>query len=332
MKFRFASLALIFVLMLGITSVFAQEEDDSQAIIIENSAFFPESVAIYDGILYTSDFATAEIVAINLEDGTNSVFAPAEEGKAGWGLYVDEATGVLLSCVAGLGEPFGGVAPTTPNDVRAYSLETGEILASWTLEAGIVCNSITVGGDNTIFMSDIVTPQIIKLDTETGESSVWSADPAYVVEGGFGISGLVFDGENSLYAVANGKLFRVGIAEDGSAEAAVEITLTDANGEATALATDGLVWVGDGVMVGGENDVFAPGANGRALRVTLGEDNTAVVDAIAEGLSDPSAVTVMWDEAEMPIVVVANSFMGYLFGVDEGDKPASNFITVELGE
>ncbi|MFZ4827992.1 MAG: hypothetical protein ACOYLB_11610 [Phototrophicaceae bacterium] len=301
-------------------------------VVIEKSGFFPESVAIADGVLYTSNFASGEVLAINMEDGSSSVLAEAQEGKAGWGLYVDESTGVLFSCVAGLGEPFGGVAPTTPNDVNVYSLETSELLENWQLESGIVCNSITIGGDNTVFISDIVTPQIIKLDTETGEATVWSKEDDYAVEGGFGISGLVWDGASSLYAVANGSLFRVDINADGSAAPAVKIALMDADGETEALATDGLVWVADGVMVGTENDVFAPGANGRALRITLLEDDSAVVDTIAQGLSDPSAITAVTDKEGQQLIYVANSQMGYLFGVDQGEAPNATFSVVNLSE
>lgn len=322
-------LLTIVLTLLSMTALAFAQDDPTTEIVINQPGFFPESVAVYDGVLYTSNFATAEILAINMEDGSMTTLAPAQEGKAGWGLYVDEAAGVLLACVAGAGEPFGGVAPTTPNDVNAYSLESGELLMTWTLEAGIVCNSITTAGDNTIMISDIVTPQIIKLDTETGESRVWSAEAAYAVEGGFGISGLVWDGASSLYAVANGRLFRVSINEDGTAAPAVEIALTDANGEPTALGTDGLVWAAEGVMVGAENDVFVPGANGRALRVTLGEDDSAVVDALVEGLADPSAITaISHDEATH--ILVANSQMGYMFGIDQGEAPNASFVMVPL--
>jgi hypothetical protein len=326
---RSITLFAVLLTLLSMTALVFAQDDMADEIVVDQPGFFPESVAVYAGVLYTSNFATAEILAINMEDGSTTTLAPAQEGKAGWGLYVDEISGVLLSCVAGAGEPFGGVAPTTPNEVNAYSLETDELLMTWTLESGIVCNSITTAGDNTIMISNIVTPQIIKLDTETGESSVWSAEAAYAVEGGFGISGLVWDGARNLYAVSNGRLFRVPMNDDGTAGAAVEVALTDEAGEAVALGTDGLVWAADGVMVGAENDVFVAGANGRALRVTLGDDDSAVVDVLAEGLADPSAITAVTMDDETHIIV-ANSQMGYMFGVDQGEAPNASFVIVPL--
>ncbi len=319
----------VLLTLIGANALVFAQDDMGDKIVLSQPGFFPESAAVYDGVLYTSSFTSAEILAINMEDGSATTFAPAREGKAGWGLYVDESSGVLLSCVVGAGEPFGGVAPTTPNEVNAYSLESGELLKTWTLEAGIVCNSITVACDNTIMVSDVVTPQIIKLDTETGESQVWSAEEGYKVEGSFGLSGLVWDGASNLYVVATNSLFRVPMNDDGTAGAAVKIALTDETGKSFVLATDGLVWVADGVMVGTENDVFTPGANGRALRVTLGADDTAVVAVIAEGLADPSAVTAVTMDDETHIIV-ANSQMGYLFGIDQGEAPNTSFMIVPL--
>ncbi|MEM7118760.1 MAG: hypothetical protein AAF614_40460 [Chloroflexota bacterium] len=190
----------------------------------------PETMAVHDGFGYTSNFFDGTISRINLETGETAVLVASgtDGAAAGWGLWYDDFTGELLACHArGEGEN---------NAVWALNPDTGNILQTWELPAGALCNSLIAVENGDIYLTD-VSPKadVVKIDRASGEAIVLLDDPSWENDTGFGLGGLVWDGGDNLYASGPGVL-RIPISDP---EAYTLQTIVDAEGNETFFSFDG---------------------------------------------------------------------------------------------
>ena len=145
---------------------------------------------------------------------------------------------MLYACTAR--NPFGAPAENF-NAAKAIDPATGETFEIWDLPEGALCNSLVVVENGDIYISDVSpNADVIKVDRASGESSVWVNEPAWENDSGFGLGGLAWDGDNTLYVSVGGPLVRIDINEDGSPTEPVTMTILDPNGNVLpALAFDG---------------------------------------------------------------------------------------------
>ncbi|MFC7549980.1 hypothetical protein [Plantactinospora sp. GCM10030261] len=206
------------------------------ALVIPGDNFYPESVTASAGWdIYAASIVTGAVVRFRHGAWQAEEFVPAGVNIGTAGIMVDDARGVLWTC--GIDLSF-----QTPTVLRAFSLTTKAIVATYTVPDRGVCADIAlVRGD--VFITDTVDPtvspalpgRILKLTTPSrysavgGTLSVWSADPAFTQPtGGLQINGIAYDGGSSIYTTnySGGRLVRVDIAADGSAKPAVVIPVS----------------------------------------------------------------------------------------------------------
>jgi hypothetical protein len=192
--------------------------------------FYPESIASTpDGTLFVSSITTGEIDKFPANSTTAQTFVLAGVNIGTAGVFADPSRGVLWSCAIDL-------SFATPTALKAFSLSTGALVASYTFTDGGVCADI-VTARGTVYVTDTANPtvsgspgRIFKLTTPAGSAaggtlSLWSADPALTHGAGLQINGITFDGVNTLYTTNynSGELLKVGIDADGSASAATVV-------------------------------------------------------------------------------------------------------------
>lgn len=205
-------------------------------LVIPGDNFYPESVtAAANGDIYAASIVTGAVVRFQSRVWTAEEFVPAGVNLGTAGIMVDDARGVLWTCGVDL-------SFQTPTVLRAFSLTSKEMVASYTVPDRGVCADIVLVGAG-VFITDTVDPtqspalpgRILKLTTPSpssatgGTLTVWSVDPAFTQPtGGLQINGIAYDGKSSIYTTnySSGRMVRVDIAEDGSAKPAVEVSLS----------------------------------------------------------------------------------------------------------
>lgn len=265
----------------------AMDESDNAlietTIPIEADSFYPETVAVHDGVAYTAAFFTGEIRKVDIATGENEVLVEAgDDGViAGWGLWYDHTADTLLAC----GNRNEVPGPQENNNaVREVDPASGEILTTWELPAGAACNSIVTDDQNNIYMSDVSTnATIVKIDRASGEVTTWLNDPAWENETVFGVGGLLLDGAGNAYASSGGPLYRVPINDDGTAGQPVLQTMLDADGNefAEPPGFDGFSYAGNGTMYGSNFDFST--SQSRVLEVTVVDESTVQIGVFFSG-------------------------------------------------
>lgn len=204
-------------------------------LVVPGDTFHPESItAAANGDLYVASIVTGAVVRFRAGVWTPEVFVPVGVNPGTAGVLVDDTRKVLWTC--GIDLTF-----QTPTVLRAFSLDSGAVVASYTLpDRGVCADIVLVRGD--VFITDTTDPtrspalpgRILRLTTPARKSAangtltVWSSDPAFTAPtGGLQINGIAYDGRSSIYTTnySAGTLVRVGIAADGSAQPAVVVAL-----------------------------------------------------------------------------------------------------------
>jgi hypothetical protein len=228
----------------------------------------PEGITSGPGTtFYAGSRATGAIWVGDLRTGAGQVLVEGAEGRAALGLDYQASTGILWAA--------GGATGV----VNAYEASTGELLGSWTFEAGFL-NDLVATPD-AVYVTDSLMPQLIVIPLGEG-GALPPADGGVTVPfdpngdlqyiAGFNANGIVSArGELILVQSNTGKLFTV----DPSTGGTSEIDLGGAN----VLNGDGLELLGSRLfVVQNQNNQIAvvklgPGlASGQVLGAITADD------------------------------------------------------------
>ena len=113
-----------------------------------------------------------------------------------------------------------GPSSVTGSFVKGFDLAPGEGKVSAALPGNAtLCNDMAVGADGSLFVTNSLAPQILRLRPGSSQLEVWLEDPALEQppKGAPGLDGIAFGGDGNLYVnnFASGAFFRVEV-KDGA--------------------------------------------------------------------------------------------------------------------
>lgn len=211
----------------------AAAADSREVVALPGGNFYPESLhASADGALYTGSLMTGEIRRFAPGATQSTQFhAPGANGVVGVaGVLVDETRGVLWICSVDF-------SFATAVKLRSFNLSDGALKDDLTWP-GAFCNDMTLDGAGNLYATDSLTGEILRLPSGGTALSMWASDARWVPPmNAFGLDGISSDGANNLFvnSIYDGKLYRVGIDQDGTSGTIDEIIVTPA-----LVAPDGM--------------------------------------------------------------------------------------------
>ena len=192
---------------------------DVKSVELPGDQAYPESIsAASDGTIYVSSLASGGIFRIAPGSAKGEVWIKpgAFDSRSTLGVLVDEATKTLWVCsndMSGMGVP--GPGTVTGSYVKGFDLATGEGKFSAKLPGEhTLCNDMAIGPDGSLFVTNSLAPQILRLKPGSKELEVWLDDPQFEPpKGQPGVDGLAFGGDGNLYVntFAKGDFFRVDV-------------------------------------------------------------------------------------------------------------------------
>jgi sugar lactone lactonase YvrE len=154
---------------------------------------------------------------------------------------------------------------------------------------------MVVGPDGSLFVTNSLTPEILKLNPGTNQLEVWLNSPDFEQppQGAPGLDGIAFGGDGNLYVntFAGGNFFRVDV-KDGMP------------GKITKLEPSRPLKLPDGLRSTGALTFVMAEGGGSADRLTLDGDRVDV-KTIKDGIAGPTSVAVarrtLWiTEGQLP--------------------------------
>jgi sugar lactone lactonase YvrE len=203
------------------------------------------------------------------------------------GVLADEKANLLWVCsndFSSTGVP--GPRSVPGSFIKGFDLSSGEGKVSAELPGkATICNDMVVGLDGSLYVTNSLTPEILKLKPGSNQLEVWLNSPDFEQppQGAPGLDGIAFGGDGNLYVntFAGGNMFRVEV-RDGSP------------GKITKLRPSRPLKLPDGLRsIGGMTFVMAEGG-GSADRVSV-DGNGVDVDTIKDGIAGPTSVTLAGD-------------------------------------
>ena len=274
--------------------------DDSSEIKLPGDHAYPESIAAApDGMLYVSSPAVGGVWRIKPQSGAvEQWIKPGTFGtRSTLGVLVDTKANLLWVCsndFSSAGIP--GPSSEPGSFVKGFDLASGEGKVSAKLPGNAtLCNDMVVSSDGSLFVTNSLAPQILKLSPGSDQLEVWLESPDFEQppQGAPGLDGIAFDGDGNLYVntFASGGFFRVDV-KDG------------APGKVTKLEPSRPLKLPDGLRsTGGSTFIMAEG-DGSADRVTVAGDRVEV-ETIKDGIAGPTSVALagptLWiTEGQLP--------------------------------
>ena len=292
--------------------------DGPKPIEVPGGAAFSESItAGPDGSLYVSSLASGGIQRAKPGAAkTESWVAPGQFGsRSTFGLYADAKTNTIWVCsndVSGLGVP--GPSKAEGSHLLAFDLASGKGKAAYKFAGSAnLCNDMTVAEDGTVYVTNSLTPQILKLAPGAKDLEVFIEDKQFQPPKGAGLDGIAFGGDGNLYVNTfnGGELFRVDV-KDGKA------------GAVTKLATSRPLGLPDGLRNVGGNTFLMIEGSGSLDRVTVDGDK-ATIETIKDGLKEPTAFAKVGSTAW-----VAEGQLSHLFDAKTNGPPQLPFAIVPV--
>jgi hypothetical protein len=273
----------------------------------------PEDVAVNGSTAYVSNIADGSVIRLDLNRaGAVSSFIPAAEGayRSAWGLKVVADKNWLLVIQ---NQPYDfNPAHAKAGRLSAFDLTSGAKVRSWALPEGLVGNAVDLDAGGNIYLGDIgPAPRIVRIDPATDKITTWASGAPWKA-GGFGLGGMAYSG-SGFYVAHDNVLWYLAQNADGSAAAPQAVKIA---GDPVIFA-DGLRWTGSGLIYA-ENDALVAGAHGVVYKVEFSSPTTATRTALQTGLRDPSGVETATVGGKTSLLV-AESQLGYAFGVDQGE-------------
>jgi sugar lactone lactonase YvrE len=274
--------------------------EDSSEIKLPGDRAYPESItAAPDGTLYVSSPAVGGVWRIKPQtaDVGEWVKPGAFDSRSTLGVLVDKKANLLWVCsndFSSAGIP--GPSTVPGSYLKGFDLSSGEGKVSAELPGkATLCNDMVVGEDGSLFVTNSLAPQILRLKPGSTQLEVWLENPAFEQppQGAPGLDGIAFGGDGNLYVntFAKGDFFRVDV-KDG---------LPD---KITKLKTSRPLKFPDGLRsTGGKTFVMAEGG-GSVDRVTVNGDDVEIA-TIKDGIAGPTSVVpveqTLWvSEGQLP--------------------------------
>jgi sugar lactone lactonase YvrE len=272
---------------------------DLSEIKLPGDRAYPESIAAApDGTLYVSSPAVGGVWRIKPQSATvEEWIKPGAFGsRSTLGVLVDDKANLLWVCsndFSSSGIP--GPSSVPGSFVKGFDLASGEGKVSAALPGkATLCNDMVVGADGSLFVTNSLAPQILRLKTGSSQLEVWLESSAFEQPplGAPGLDGIAFGGDGNLYVnnFANGNFFRVEV-------------MDGAPGKITKLKPSRPLKFPDGLRsTGGQTFVMAEG--GGVDRVTVNGDRVDV-ETIKDGIAGPTSVALsgqtLWvSEGQLP--------------------------------
>jgi sugar lactone lactonase YvrE len=274
--------------------------DDSKEIKLPGDQAYPESIAAApDGTLYVSSPAVGGVWRIQPQTAAvEEWIKPGAFGsRSTLGVLVDKAANLLWVCsndLSSAGVPGPGTVPGSY--VKGFDLASGEGKVSVALPGkATLCNDMVVSSDGSLFVTNSLAPQILRLKPGDTQLEVWLESPAFEQppEGAPGLDGIAFGGDGNIYVnnFTNGAFFRVDV-KDGMP------------GKITKLQPSRPLKFPDGLRsTGGQTFVMAEGG-GSVDRVSVKGDDVEI-ETIKDGIAGPTSVALvgqtLWvSEGQLP--------------------------------
>ena len=308
-------LAALATSALGLLSVApAAMSEDAKSIELPGDQAYPESIsAASDGTIYVSSLASGGIIRVAPGSAKGEVWIKpgAFDTRSTFGVLVDEATKTLWVCsndASGIGVP--GPTSVPGSYVKGFDLATGEGKFSAKLPGEhTLCNDLAIGPDGSLFVTNSLAPQILRLKPGSKELEIWLEDSQFAPpKDRAGLDGIAFGGDGNLYVnmFTKGDFLRVDVSNG-------------AVGKVAKLKTSRPLSFPDGLRpVSGQTFIMAEGG-GTLDRVTISGDE-ASFDTVRDGLDGPTAVALIGSTAW-----VAEGQLPHLFDPAKNGPPKLPF-------
>ena len=269
-------------------------------IALPSDRAYPESItAAPDGSLYVGSPAVGGVWRIKPQSATVEEWIKpgAFDTRSTLGVLVDKKANLLWVCsndFSSAGIP--GPSTVPGSHLKGFDLSSGEGRVSAELPGKpTLCNDMVVGEDGSLFVTNSLAPQILRLKPGSTQLEVWLENAAFEQppQGAPGLDGIAFGGDGNLYVntFATGDFFRVDV-KDGLP------------GKITKLKPSRPLKFPDGLRsTGGQTFVMAEGG-GSVDRVTVNGDDVEIA-TIKDGIAGPTSVVpvgqILWvSEGQLP--------------------------------
>jgi sugar lactone lactonase YvrE len=276
---KFIGMLTVFLAVgMVLPSVFAQESELPDQVLIQHPGLFPEGIE-WDAVgsrFLVGSLSEGTIYAV-ADDGTLTPFIEDDDLRSSVGIHIDAERNRLLVCNSDRSEE-----PQDPViSLMAYDLETGERLfaadlASVAPEGNHFANDVTVDGEGNAYVTDSFSPVIYKVDLE-GTPSVFLEDEQFASTS-FGLNGIDFH--------PNGYL----IVGKGSDNALFKVPLDDP-ASFTQVTISGSFMGPDGLFLEAGGDLIAVGPPS-AVYILSSEDDWQTATVVTQATTEQQATTV----------------------------------------
>ena len=288
---------------------------DPSEIKLPGNHAYPESIAAApDGTLYVSSPAVGGVWRIKPHTAAVEEWIKpgAFDSRSTLGVLVDKKSNLLWVCsndLSSAGIPGPGAAPGSY--VKGFDLGAAEGKVSVPLPGkATLCNDMVVGADGSLYVTNSLAPQILKLKLGGTQLEVWLESPTFdqPPEGAPGLDGIAFGADGNLYVntFAKGDFFRVDV-KDGLP------------GKITKLRPSRALKFPDGLRsTGGQTFIMAEGG-GSVDRVTVKGDDVDI-ETIKDGIAGPTSVALVGQ-----LVWVSEGQLPHLFEAAKSGPPRLPF-------
>lgn len=299
----------------GLSASYSPALAASSIVVLPESSPFPESVtSTSDGTLFASSISNGGVVRAGPGAPQAEVFIkPGDYGtRSTFGVHADEGTRTLWVCsndatVLGLNGP----STVEGSFLKGFDLKTGEGKVSYKLPGSSnICNDVAIGSDGSIYLTNTIAPEILKLKQGANAIEVWFSNDA--LKGG--LDGIAFGEDGNLYVntYMTGEFFLVEV-KDGAA------------GKLTKLETSRPLTHPDAIKPVKGGFIMVEGA-GTLDHITV-SGNKAAVDTVKR-FAGPTGVTVAGDT-----IWVAEGQLDYLADLSKkGSLPPFELRSIPLAD
>lgn len=288
-----------------------QETRTSSIIELSGDTYFPDGIAAHnDGTLFVGSMWSGEINKVPSGELQPVSFAPPEaDGRTVLGLHVDEDANRLWAVFW----DFQGFM-SIPAQLKAFDLESGDVVAVFDYPAGVIGNDLTMDGDGHLYTTCSFTHQIYRLPAGGDALEVWSDAPELAAghQEGWTLNGIEWNKEDALYLsrTDNDAFYRIPINDDGSAGAVQPITIDDAQSN---MGYDGIA------LVDTDTILLTEYATNRVTLIDI-EGNEGTKRVVGTELDFPTSAAIVGDG-----VWVVESQIDHLLYPDAAGAPQAPF-------